>query len=135
MNDNECKVPISVTSNNQQGVNTNKWFSKNRFAPLTDISPGSHCDVHKVLPFKHTHNSDKGSTNKGHKVGVARGERHTVIQSVSTSQTSKSPIKNSLGPGKDAHTQDKYDLDLRFHSRHRQKVASAKNCDTFKLWD
>ena len=44
-------------------------------------------------------------------------------------------MKNLLGPGKDAHTEDKYELDLRFHSRHRQKVASPKNCDTFKLWD
>ena len=82
VNDNEYKVPISVTSNNQQGVNTNKWFSKNRFAPLNDISPRSRFDDHKVLPFKQTDNNDKGSTNKGHKVGVARGERLNVIQSI-----------------------------------------------------
>ena len=85
VNDNEYKVPISITSNNQQGVNTNKWFSKDRFAPLDDISPRSHCDDQKVLPFKQTDNNDKGGPNKGHKVGVACGECHTVIQSVSTS--------------------------------------------------
>ena len=85
--------------------------------------------------FKQIDNNDKGSTYKGHKVGVARGERHTVNHSISTSQVRNTPMKNLLGPGKDTHTQDKYELDLRIHSLHRQKVASAKNCDTFKLWD
>ena len=28
---------------------------------------------------------------------------------------------------------DKYDLDLRFRPRHREHIASAHHCDTFKL--
>ena len=60
----------------------------------------------------------------------------SIIDSISKSHiTNKSPMKNSLCPDKDVNIQDKYELDLRFRSQHRQKVASAKNCDTFKLWD
>ena len=135
VNHNKYKVPIRIMSNNQQGVNTNKWLSKNRFAPLLDISPRSHWDDQTVSVLKETDKNDKGSTYKGHKVGVARGERHTVNHSVSSSQVRNAPMKNPFTPGKDTHTQDKYELDLRLHSCHRQKVASAKNCDIFKLWD
>ena len=131
VNDNKHKTPISVTSHNQQGVNTEKRFSKNRFAPLNDIRHRSHCDDQKVLTFIQSDNNYKGSKNKSHKVGVECGECHTVIDSVSKSHTTnKDVMKTSLCLGhKDAHIQ----LDLRFHSRHRQKVARAKNCDTFKL--
>ena len=30
---------------------------------------------------------------------------------------------------------DKYELDLRFRPRHRQKIHEANGCDIFKLWD
>ena len=30
---------------------------------------------------------------------------------------------------------DKYDLDLRFRPHHREYIASARHCDTFKLWN
>ena len=30
---------------------------------------------------------------------------------------------------------DKYDLELRFRPRHREHIAAAKQCDTFKLWN
>ena len=30
---------------------------------------------------------------------------------------------------------DKYDLDLRFRPRHQNKIAAARNCDTFRNWN
>ena len=101
VNDNKHKIPISVMSNNRQGFNTEKCFSKNRFAPLNDIIPRSECDDQKVLVFKQTDNNNKGRTNIGHKVGIECGERHTIIDSISKSHVTKSPMKNSLW-GKDA---------------------------------
>ena len=127
--------PISAKPFNQYSVDNNKWFSKNRFAPLNDIIPRSHCNNQEVSRTKQTDGNGQKSEDKGHKVGGVRGKRHTVIDSVSKPQVTKSPVTNSLGLDNKTHIQDKYDLDLRFHSRHRQKVATAKNCEIFKLWD
>ena len=33
------------------------------------------------------------------------------------------------------NTPDKYELDLQFRPRHREQIASAYNCETFKLWN
>ena len=33
------------------------------------------------------------------------------------------------------NTPDKYELDFQFRPRHREVIASAHNCDTFKLWN
>ena len=32
-------------------------------------------------------------------------------------------------------TTDKYELDLQFRPRHREQISSARNCNTFKLWN
>ena len=127
--------PISAKPINQHSVDTNKWCSKNRFAPLNDIIPRSHYDNHEVSRTRLTDSNGHKSEDKGHKVGGERGERQTVIDGVSKPQVTKSPVTNSLGLDNKTHIQDKYDLDLRFHSRHRHKVATAKNCEIFKLWD
>ena len=136
--DNDTK-PISAKPIKQHNVEPNKWCSKNRFAPLNDINPRSHYDNYEVSWTKLNNNNGHKSEDKGHKVGGERGERHTerhtVIDSVSKPRVTKSPVTNSLGTDNKTHIQDKYDLDLRFHSRHRNKVATAKNCETFKLWD
>ena len=31
--------------------------------------------------------------------------------------------------------EDKYDLELRFKPKHRQRISEAKSCNTFKIWD
>ena len=52
------------------------------------------------------------------------------FQSSKMSANTNQAVKNSV----DLNC-DKYDLDLRFRPRHREAVAKAKNCKSFKDWD
>ena len=87
-------------------------------------------------------------TTTTHKQSVKQTENNLCDDSVKKSNRStvncvgESDIRYVVSPNTRrrhrssvSSTTDKYELDLQFRPRHREKTSSARNCNTFKLWN
>ena len=72
-----------------------------------------------------------------HKEGAQCVDRQAINPCVITPDTDKNAtcrVTNNLQQETN-DVQDKYELDLRFHARHKHKMAKAKDSNILSLWD
>ena len=138
-------VIISHDSGQKKSISVKKgpqyvqknWASKNKFALLSDIDPQSHWDDQGVPIMPKNQFECNRRKTPTHKVGAQCIDYQAVNPCVigpDTDNTTTCRVTTNLQQ-KTCDAKDKYELDLRFHVRHKSKMGKAKASNTFKLWD